>query len=92
MSASAIRLSVTKEVSAALRLAKRKYPTLSDPEILKLGLARIVSEDVATDNRAYAAERQSVSLGAAHAVGKDYLADETEDMYSLESGKKVHFS
>lgn len=43
----AIRLSVTPEVGRALMQAKKMYPTLSDPELLKLGLSKIVTSDIA---------------------------------------------
>ena len=85
----AIRLSVTKEVAAALHVAKRRYPTLSDPEILKLGLAKIVSENNADIDTL---EREAIRRNAAYAVGSDYLADSEEDIYTSASGKKVHFS
>lgn len=88
MSNTAIRLSITKEVAAALHLAKRRYPTLSDPEILKLGLSKIVSESSLQTTL----ERAAISKGSAYAVGTDYLADTEEDAYDATSGKKVSFS
>lgn len=83
----AIRLSVTSEVHKALSIAKKRYPTLSDPEILKLGLSKIVTEDAD-----YGRERNEVRAIAASAVGRDYLEDQDEDIYSSTMGKEVHFS
>jgi hypothetical protein len=85
----AIRLSVTDDISRALKQAKKVYPTLSDPEILKLGLSKIVKEN----------ERESASLNerdvihrmSAHSVGEDYLSDPAEDLYTSDMGKKVQF-
>ena len=81
----AIRLTRTPEVARALILAKRRYPTLSDPEILKVGLAKLTSmsdEDEITEIRAM----------ASYSVGMDYLSDPAEDLYTSDMGKKVHFS
>ena len=87
-SATAIRVSVTPEVGRALEQAKRLYPTLSDPEILKLGLAKIVSEqETERDKR----ERKEVMHTAAYSVGYDYLRDTEEDIYTLDMGSKVNF-
>ncbi len=84
----AIRLSITPEVKRALGIAKKRYPTLSDPEILKLGLAKIVTGDeVNRDEK----ERKEIMDMAAYSVGYDYLSDPEEDIYTLEMGKKVHF-
>lgn len=87
---STIRLSITSDVRKALNLAKRRYPTLSDPEILKLGLSKIVTEydEVATSGK----EREEIRRGAATSVGRDYLVDDEENIYTPEMGKKVHFS
>lgn len=81
-----IRLSVTGDVRRALNVAKRRYPTLSEPEILKLGLSKIV-----TENSLGLSEVDEIRLGAAYAVGKDYLDDSKEDVYSQEVGKRVDF-
>lgn len=84
-----IRLSMTSEMRKALEKAKKKYPTLSDPEILKLGLSKIVTENNGgVDDR----ERDEIRHGAAHAVGEDYLRDKEEDIYRLDMGRRVHFS
>jgi hypothetical protein len=85
-----IRLSITNEVRDGLKLAKKRYPTLSDPEILKLGLAKIVTEydDPKTANE----DRSDIRRGAARAVGEGYLSDPEEDIYTANSGKRVHFS
>ena len=85
-----IRLSITKEVSVALSIAKKRYPTLSDPEILKLGLAKIITDDLPHP----AAERDMAQIrrGAAYAIGNDYLSDADEDTYTTQSGTSVHFS
>jgi hypothetical protein len=76
---SAIRLARTPEVAKALARAKKRYPTLSDPEILKLGLAKITTEstDVA-----------EIRSQAAYGVGEDYLNDPDEDLYQLDRSKK----
>jgi hypothetical protein len=81
----AIRLTVNKEVEKALRIAKRKYPTLSDPEILKLGLSKIVYEENERMNH----EKRDILLTAANSVGIDYLSDKEEDIYSEDLGTKV---
>jgi hypothetical protein len=84
-----IRLSITKEVRSALNIAKKRYPALSDPEILKLGLSQIATgsnEDIVVT-----AEREAIRLNAAHAVGTSYLQDSEEDVYSATTGKRVHF-
>jgi hypothetical protein len=86
-SPSAIRLSVTNEVRRALILAKNRYPTLSDSEILKLGLSKIVTEDAG-----YRQDEDEIRNAAASAVGRDYLADQEEDVYTPAMGKKVHYS
>jgi hypothetical protein len=86
----AIRLSVTKEVSRALSLAKKRYPTLSDPEILKLGLSKIITEH--DEQTSFNREREAIRTGAAEAVGQNYLGDPVEDVYSAKVGRKVHFS
>jgi hypothetical protein len=84
----AIRLSITPEVAKALRQAKKMYPTLSDPEILKLGLAKITtSSEESRDEK----ERKEIMAMAAYSVGYDYLSDPEEDIYTLDMGKKVHF-
>ncbi len=86
----AIRLSITSDVRKTLDMAKRRYPALSDPEILKLGLSKIVTEydEVST----LAEDRKEIRLGASAALGKDYLGSSEEDIYSANIGKKVHFS
>jgi hypothetical protein len=85
-----IRLSITDEVRYGLKLAKKRYPTLSDPEILKLGLAKIVTEydAPATVNE----DKTEIRRGAARAVGEEYLSDSEEDVYTANIGKRVHFS
>ena len=81
MSKTAIRLSMTKDVENALEQAKKLYPTLSYPEILKLGLSKIV-----TNSSHEAGEIRKMS---AHAVGVDYLNDPDEDIYTENVGEKV---
>jgi len=79
---SAIRLTRTPEVARALILAKRRYPTLSDPEILKVGLAKLTSmsdED----------EKAEIRAMASNSVGTDYLSDPEEDIYHTGMGKKL---
>lgn len=85
-----IRLSITKEVRDALCIAKKRYPALSDPEILKLGLSRIVTEP--RTEVTFEKERDEIRKGAASAVGTDYLDHHDEDGYTASLGKKVHFS
>lgn len=91
-SPSAIRLSITPEVGRALKIAKNRYPTLSDPEILKLGLSKIVSEDIALKTYENSNETEEIRRAAAYSVGHDYLSDPEEDIYTESMGKKVHFS
>jgi hypothetical protein len=87
---SAIRLSVTDEVSRALLQAKKLYPTLSDPEILKLGLSKIVRES--EERERTLRERDEIRRLSARSVGEDYLNDSTEDLYTSDMGKRVQFS
>ena len=84
-----IRLSITNEVRAGLKQAKKRYPTLSDPEILKLGLAKIVTEY--DDARTADEDRVEVRSGAAQAVGDKYLSDAEEDIYTTGIGTQVSF-
>ena len=88
-SSPAIRITSTYEVRKALDKAKRFYPTLSDPEIFKLGLAKIIREEASTDRMT---EEKEIMAMAAHAVGEDYLSDPEEDIYHEGMGKKVNFS
>ncbi len=82
-SSAAIRLTRTPEVARALKLAKKRYPTLSDPEILKVGLAKLT-----TDEAKGLAEIRAMN---AMAFGEDYLNNPEEDIYHLGMGKKVNF-
>jgi hypothetical protein len=79
----AIRLSINKEVDTALKIARRRYPALSDAEILKLGLSNIVSNRASSDNNADE-ELEEIRAAAANAVGFDYLNDPDEDAYAEE--------
>ena len=81
----AIRLSVNSEVSKALKIAKRRYPALSDAEILKLGLSKIVYEE----NEAINQDKKDIMLSASKSVGTDYLSDAAEDIYKDVPGLKV---
>ena len=85
----AIRLSMTTEVLASLRIVKRRYPALSDPEILKLGLSKLVAERNADLDEL---ERAALRAVVAHSVGADYLADSAEDIYTEQSGRPVHLA
>jgi hypothetical protein len=78
----AIRLTRTPEVARALALAKKRYPTLSDPEILKVGLARLTADE--------AQDLAELRAMNAMAFGEDYLNDPEEDIYHLGMGKKVN--
>ncbi|MEX0668555.1 MAG: hypothetical protein WD061_02355 [Candidatus Saccharimonadales bacterium] len=80
-----IRLTVNDNVKKALDKARKSYPTLSDAEILKLGLSKIVTEDSANPN-----EVEEIRKMAAYSVGSDYLTDPKEDIYN-NVGKKVAF-
>ena len=82
----AIRLTRTPEVARALALAKKRYPTLSDPEILKVGLAKLTTK---TSNDEDLAEIRAM---AAYGVGEDYLNDPAEDIYHLGMGKKLEWN
>jgi hypothetical protein len=79
----AIRLSRTPEVARALAVAKKRYPTLSDPEILKVGLAKLTTNTLDDE------EIAEIRAMAAHGVGEDYLNDPAEDIYHLGMGKKL---
>ena len=81
----AIRLAVTDEIRETLDRAKRVYPTLSDAEILKVGLARLVRNEELAD-------REFLRRAAAYAVGTDYLNDPREDVYSDADGTPVSFA
>lgn len=83
---SAIRLTRTPEVTKALALAKRRYPTLSDPEILKVGLAKL------TTGTAEDSDLAEIRAMATYGVGEDYLSDPAEDVYHLGMGKKLKWS
>jgi hypothetical protein len=85
-----IRLSITNEVRNGLKLAKKRYPTLSDPEILKLGLAKIITEY--DDPTTASEDKTEIRNGAARAVGNEYLSHAEEDLYTATIGKRVHFS
>lgn len=85
----AIRLSVTDDIRRALAKAKKVYPTLSDPEILKLGLSKIVTES--GNENTVLSDRDLINRLSAHSVGEDYLSDPAEDIYTSDMGKKVHF-
>ncbi len=85
----AIRLSITDDIGRALARAKKLYPTLSDPEILKLGLSKIVRESDETVR--LASEREEIRKISAYSVGEDYLSDPAEDEYTADMGKKVHY-
>lgn len=82
-----IRLSKNEEIRKALLVAKKKYPTLTDSEILKLGLSKIVTEGKNIDS-----ERADIRRGAAYSVGEHYLEDSEEDLYTKDMGDKVSFS
>ncbi len=86
---SVIRLSITNDVRKALKAVKNRYPTLSDPEILKLGLAKIVTEY--EESAAHRVGSDEIRAGAAYALGHDYLEDVDEDSYSADMGKRVNF-
>ncbi|MBI3624026.1 hypothetical protein HY218_00130 [Candidatus Saccharibacteria bacterium] len=82
----AIRLSRTPEVARALALAKKRYPTLSDPEILKVGLAKLTTDPSDNENLA------EIRNLAAYSLNVDgYLNDPEEDVYHLGMGKKVSY-
>lgn len=69
-------------------MAKKKYPTLSDPEILKLGLSEIAA---GANNLPARDELEEIRLMAANSFGYDYLSDPEEDIYTEGMGKKVNF-
>lgn len=79
----AIRLTRTPEVAKALALAKKRYPTLSDPEILKVGLAKLTTKPSEVESLA------DIRAMTAYSVGEDYLNDPAEDIYHLGMGKKL---
>jgi hypothetical protein len=85
ISSAAIRLSRTPEVARALALAKKQYPTLSDPEILKVGLAKLTTHTLDDD-------LTEIRAMAANGVGEDYLNDPAEDIYHLGMGKKLEWN
>ncbi len=79
----AIRLTRTPEVVRALELAKKRYPTLSDPEILKVGLATLSTKT------SEGKEIDEIRAMSSYSVGEDYLSDPAEDIYHLGMGKKL---
>lgn len=82
----AIRLTRTPEVAKSLALAKRRYPTLSDPEILKVALANLTVNKTEDDDLA---EIRAITAHALNIGG--YLDDPNEDIYHLGMGKTVSF-
>lgn len=82
----AIRLTRTPEVAQALSLAKKRYPTLSDPEILKVGLAKLTAK---TSSEEDLAEIRALATYSLNIDG--YLEDPQEDIYHLGMGKKVNY-
>lgn len=80
----AIRLTRSAEVERVLKIARKQYPALNDPELFKLALSRLIHE------RANEAEDLAeLEATASLAVGLDYLSDPAEDIYHLGMGKKV---
>ncbi len=86
--ATVIRLTITPEVSRSLARAKRQFPALSDPEILKVGLSRLaVGKFEDTEDLA------SIQSRAAHALNIDgYIDDPSEDIYHKAMGKPNNFA
>jgi hypothetical protein len=86
VSGAAIRLTRSAEVARALAIAKKRYPTLSDPEILKLGLAKLTTGNTENDSP------EAVRRLAAYSFNVDgYLDDPAEDIYRLGMGKKTEY-
>lgn len=85
--ATVIRLTITPEVSRSLARAKRHFPALSDPEILKVGLSRLaVAKFDNTEDLA------SIQSQAAHALNIDgYIDNPREDVYRRGAGKPNNF-
>ncbi len=88
----AIRISTTAEVRKALDKAKKLYPTLSDPEIFKLGLSKVVAENSSATSEEAREDLNEIRLMAANAFGHDYLNNPEEDIYTWGMGKKVNFT
>jgi hypothetical protein len=82
----AIRLTRTEEVEQVLKVARKHYPALNDPEIFKLALSRLIYEPGAV-----ADDVAELEAMASYAVGLDYLSDPAEDIYHEGMGKKVSF-
>ncbi len=82
----AIRLAVNSDVGKALRIAKSQYPALSDAEILKIGLSKIVNESKMEywDDDSL----ETIKNMTAHSVGLDYLTNPEEDKASKELLRK----
>lgn len=84
----AIRLTITPEVARSLKKAKLRYPALSDPEILKVGLSLLAASSSTTNN-----SLEEVRRAATYSLNIDgYLDDEAEDVYQLGTGKPNNFS
>lgn len=81
----AIRLTRTDEVERVLKVARKRYPALNDPEIFKLALSRLMYEP-----STIADEVAELESAASYAVGLDYLSDPTEDIYHEGMGRKVN--
>ena len=81
----AIRLTRTDEVERVLKVARKRYPALNDPEIFKLALSRLMYE-----TSTIADEVAELESAASYAVGLDYLSDPTEDIYHEGMGRKVN--
>lgn len=82
----AIRLARTPEIERVLKVARKRYPTLNDPEIFKLALGYLVYDSGSGDG-----EIAELETTASQAVGLDYLSDPEEDIYHLGTGEKVSF-
>ena len=84
----AIRITATEEVRKALVIARKRYSTLSDAEIFKVGLSKVVAEskDLSDDD-----ELEEIRLIAANSFGYSYPNDPEEDIYHEGMGKKVNF-
>jgi len=74
----AIRLSINEEVDGALQIARKKYPALSDAELLKVGLSLIVTE---IEGSTSDGSKNDLAKAASYSVGYDYLSDTSEDLY-----------
>ncbi len=72
----AIRLTKTPEVEKALKAARKLYPAMADPELLKLGLSQLITRSDEVDE-----ELAEVNAAMTLAFGEENLNNPAEDAW-----------